>query len=210
MSPDLSLHPAPRLAWLLLLGGTLPAWGQTPDLARQATLPIDLNAESSEFDRRNNRLLFHRLTITQGTLVIQADAAEATRLDFDNSRWVFRGNVVIDNQGAKVWCDNAELVFAGHRLRSAVLTGEPARFEQQRPKNQRTEGRAGAMEYDVDAGLIRLAQEAWLSDGANEVSGERITYDLRREYVIADSGAGGQVRMKIQPPARDKKGETKP
>jgi lipopolysaccharide transport protein LptA len=191
------------LAGAVLLAGQ-PLWGQAPDLAQQTRLPIDLNAESSEFDRRNDRLLFRTLTISQGTLKIRADNAEATRLDFDNSRWIFRGNVIIDNQGAKIWCDQAELDFAGHQLRRARLTGEPARFEQQRPDDQRTEGHAGAMEYDVDRATIRLSSEAWISDGANEVTGERISYDLRREYVIADAGKGGEVRMKITPPRTDK------
>ena len=197
------------LAAALLLAG-LSSGAQVPDLSEQARLPIDLNAESSEFDRRNNRLVFRSLTISQGALNIRADNAEATRLDFDNSRWIFVGNVIIDNQGARVWCDRAELTFIGHQLRRALLTGEPARFEQQRPGREPTQGHAGAMEYDVDGGLLRLANQAWISDGANEVTGERISYDLRREYVIADAGKGGQVRMKINPPARKDKDGTQP
>ena len=179
--------------------------GQVPDLAAQSALPIDLDAASSEFDRRNNRLVFRSLHITQGTLSVTADVAEATRIDFENNRWIFKGNVVIENQGTTVNCDNAELVFLGHELRSATLTGAPARFRQPRVNGKLTEGRAGAMDYNVTAGTVRLSQNAWLSDGANEVTGERISYDLRREYVTADSEKGGQVRMKINPPARDKK-----
>ena len=198
------------IAGLLLLGIAPHGRAQMPDLAAQSTLPINLDAASSEFDRRNNRLVFQRLHITQGLLSITADVAEATRLDFENSRWVFRGNVVIDNEGTRAWCDNAELVFLGHQLRGATLHGAPARFEQQRPGAAPTEGRAGAMEYDVSASIIQLSQDAWVSDGANEVSGERISYDLRREYVTADAGGDGQIRMKINPPPRGKKTETAP
>lgn len=193
-----------------LLLAAMPSRGQAPDLAAQTRLPIDLNAESSEFDRRNNRLVFRSLTISQGALNVRADNAEATRLDFDNSRWIFQGNVIIDNQGARVWCDRAELTFVGHQLRRALLTGAPARFEQRRPGDAQTEGHAGEMEYDVAGGLIRLSSEAWLSDGANEVTGERISYDLRREYVIADGGKGGPVRMKINPPPRNQTGQDGP
>lgn len=181
------------------------AFAQAPSLAGQAQLPIDLQADSSEFDRRNNRLVFRKLTITQGAMNITADRADATRLDFDDSRWVFEGNVVIDNQGTRIWCDRAELVFGGHQLRRALLTGSPARFQQPRAQSAQTDGRAGAMEYDVGAALIRLSQDAWISDGANEVTGDRISYDLRREYVIADAAKGEQVRMKINPPPRKEK-----
>jgi lipopolysaccharide export system protein LptA len=182
-----------------------PARAQMPDLAAQKALPINLDAASSEFDRHNNRLVFQRLHITQGTLSITSDVAEATRLDFENSHWVFRGNVVIVNQGARAFCDDADMLFQGHQLRTATMRGSPARFEQKRPGAQQTEGHAGVMDYDVTAAIIRLSQNAWLSDGANEVSGDRIAYDLRREYVTADSGGSGKVRMKINPPPRDKK-----
>ena len=179
-------------------------------LAPQTDQPIDLDAASSEFDRRNNRLVFQRMRITQGTLKITADVAEATRLDFEDGRWIFKGNVVIENQGTRVFCDDADLLFLGHQLHSAKLTGAPARFEQQRPGAKPTEGHAGIIDYDVTAATIRLSRNAWLSDGANEVSGERIAYDLRREYVTADADGSGQIRMRINPPARDKKGGTTP
>ena len=196
---------APALLALALLTGIVTAQSPLPDLEAQKALPIDLEATSSEFDRRNNRLVFRTMHITQGTLDIRADLGEATRLDFENARWHFTGNVVIENQGATVWCDDAELVFLGHQLRSATLNGKPARFQQPRVGGKLTQGRAGTIDYNVTGGTVRLVTDAWLSDGANEVTGERISYDLRREYVTADSEKGGQVRMKINPPTRDDK-----
>ena len=56
------------------------------------------------------------------------------------------------------------------------------------------------MEYDADTGIIKMSDDAWLSDSANEVSGNRISYDLNRQFIIADSDDDGQVRMKIIPP----------
>jgi lipopolysaccharide export system protein LptA len=179
----------------------LPA--QEPDFRAERALPIELEAASSAFDRRNNRIVFEDVHIRQGTLTVTADGARVERIDFENNRWHFEGSVVIENQGARVFCKEAELYFRDHQLRSALLQGEPARFEQERRDNERTEGRAGMIDYEVTAGVIRLSGGAWLSDGANEVSGDRITYDLRREYVTANSEDGGQVRMKIRPPERE-------
>lgn len=197
--------------WLLgMLLAVAAARAQAPAFQPQADLPIDLDAASSEFDRRNNRLVFRRMQIAQGPLRITADVGEATRLDFENARWLFTGNVVIENEGARVFCDAAELTFLGHELRTAKLTGAPARFEQERPAAKRTEGRAATIDYDVRAATIRLAGDAWLSDGANEVSGERIAYDLRREYVTAEGAGTGQVRMRINPPQRDSKDAATP
>jgi lipopolysaccharide export system protein LptA len=200
---------------LLALAVTGPGHGADapvlPVIGPDAGLPIDLEAASSRFDGRARTLTFQNVRISQGTMTIRAERGEAARLDFENSRWRFDGSVVLDNQGARVECESAELQFVDHTLRSAVLHGDPVRLEQQRGNaTAPTRGSAKLMEYDVVAGTIRLTGDANLTDGANEVSGERIAYDLRREYVTADSGGGGQVRMKIQPPPRKPQGGTKP
>jgi lipopolysaccharide transport protein LptA len=199
-------------SWLggLLLGALLTARTLAapalplPDLDAQTRLPINLEAASSQFDGRNNQISFEDVRITQGPLAVRADNGSAARLDFENSRWRFTGAVVLDNQGARIECDDAELLFQGHELRSAVFRGTPVRFRQERPAAAPTEGRAGVIEYDVASASLRLSQQAWVSDGANEVSGESMAYDLARRYVTADAGdEGGAVRMKIRPPAED-------
>jgi lipopolysaccharide export system protein LptA len=185
---------------LLLLHGISHAQ-EVPDLELMKTLPINLDAASSEFDRKKNKLYFRDLTIKQGALKIVADEATATKLDFENARWEFSGSVVIENLGTTVRCDFAEILFREHRIRSAVMQGQPATFEQFKIDEERqTEGHANEMEYDADTGVIRMSDEAWVSDSANEVSGNRISYDLNRQYIIADADNDGQVRMKIIPP----------
>ena len=174
---------------------------QLPGVEQLKTLPIDLDADSSEFDRKNNKLLFRGLTISQGTLKIEADEATAERLDFENSRWEFSGNVRIKNVATTAYADYADIHFQEHQIRRAEMRGQPVRFSQQGiDKDTITEGHALTMDYDVSTGIISMSEEAWLSDGANEVSGNRISYDLLREYIIADADETGQVRMKIIPP----------
>ena len=188
-----------------------PAAPEVPDLELLKSLPIDLDADSSEFDRQRNRLVFHGLQIRQGALRIDADEATATRLDFENTHWEFSGNVRIENTGSTAWADRADILFQEHRIRSAEMTGAPVRFQQiSLTKDDTgaittTKGRANAMAYDVDAGVVSMTDDAWLSDGSNEVSGDRIAYDLNREIIIADADGSGQVRMKIIPPEGDVK-----
>ena len=166
-------------------------------------LPIDLDAAFSEFDRRNNRLIFRQLKIKQGALEIKADEATAEPADFENSLWIFTGNVSINNADTKTDCDRAELSFRGNRLRKAVLTGKPAHFSQAGTGgNSPTEGRAQLLEYDLDATTIQLITDAFLSDGKSEISGSRIAYDLQREVVTAGGAQGDQVRMRITPPQK--------
>lgn len=141
--------------------------------------------------------------MTQGDLRLQADEAIASPADFENSRWVFTGNVVMQSTDARVNAERAEISFGAQRLRVVVLTGAPARFEQRTAREGLpTAGRAGLMEYDLTTGVVLMSGAAWLSDGSNEISGARISYDLRNERVTADADESGQVRLRITPPER--------
>ncbi len=175
------------------------------------TLPIELDAAFSELDRRNNRLTFRQLSITQGSLTIKADEATADPADFENSVWIFSGNVSINNAGTQASSDRAELTFRANRLRKAALRGQPARFSQAGTGgNPPTEGQAELLDYDFDAATIQLTTNAVLRDGRNEISGSRIAYDLKREVVTAGGSPEGAVRMRITPQQRPSPPASKP
>lgn len=152
--------------------------------------------------------MFRGLRITQGPLSISADEASAKPADFENSTWTFAGNVVIRNGSTSATAEQAVMTFRQNELRQATLRGKPARFTQERPGGGApTEGRAENLDYNLAAGTIRMTTDAFLSDGTNEIAGNRIAYDLRREVVSAGEPGQGPVRMKIIP---KKDGDTSP
>lgn len=168
-------------------------------------LPISLDADSSDFDRKNKHLLFRGVRITQGGLGIEADRAEASQLDFENALWIFRGNVRIDLQTAFIESDEATLNFFDNRLSSAIIKGTPAEFEQQAAgESGPTKGRAGTMEYDFLTGTVKLSEEAWLRRGSDEITGNTLTYSIKDERMIASSdGTDNRVKIIITPAPRD-------
>ncbi len=196
----------PPVAVLLAIGllscTTLAAQAPELPLINEAdrALPIELDAAFSELDRRNDRLVFRDLRVVQGGLSITANEASASPADFSNSVWTFTGSVVIRNGATEARCERAELTFSNNELRKAVLSGNPARFVQSRGRGTTpTEGRGRTLEYDLRAGTIRMVNDAFLSDGSNEITGSLISYDLVREVVTAGSADGGDVRMRITP-----------
>ena len=68
------------LAAVSLLGAVTCARAQTGLPAGNSELPINLEAASSDFDYKNNTLLFKRVKITQGGLEVTAQQASATGL----------------------------------------------------------------------------------------------------------------------------------
>ncbi len=175
----------------------------------QASLrqPISLQAQSSQIDYGTNQLIFHKVTITQGTMSVSADLAHATGLNFDDSRWVFRGDVhIVVNQGDLRSAD-AEITFARKVLARAIVTGTPARFSQVDPKyGQLVQGHSARIDYDVGKGVVVLSGGAWLSDGRNEISGQTLKYDIAAQSVIAIAADQNsqRVRITITPPPSHK------
>ena len=173
--------------------------------AGNSQLPINLEAASSDFDYKNNTLLFKRVKITQGGLEVTAQQASATGLEFDNSEWRLQGDVQITVPGGKLQSNEARVMFRNNAIASASIKGTPAQFEQQlKERNQVARGRAGAIDYDVQAATVRLTGDAWLTDGQNEIRGRTLVYDIGRQRVQANPSEKdpGGVKITINPPKK--------
>ena len=168
---------------------------------------ISLDAQSSELDYKNNNLIFRKVRITQGEMSVAADQAQATGLDFENSRWVFRGNVKITMEQGQLASDEAEITFAKKLLSKAIVNGKPATFEQRIAKTGKlAQGHADTIDYDVAKGVVHLSKSAWLSDGDREILGESLKYNVLAQTIVAESAEQGsqRVRIVITPPAKPK------
>ncbi len=194
-----SFHNGARAALVAFLGVAAGGVAAAPH-ASQA--PINLEAASSDFDYRNNTLLFRRVKITQGTLTVEAQEARATGLEFVNSQWTLQGQVRITVPDGKLSSDSATVSFRDNQIVRAQIRGQPAVFEQRlEDRKQLAQGRAGAIEYDVRNGTVQLTGDAWLSNGQNEIRGNTLIYDIGRQRVAANPGETdpGGVRITINP-----------
>lgn len=192
----------------LLLGctGVTPAQELLP--AIRTDVPIVVNADSSEYDDQKRMLRFTGLKLEQGDLVVIADQAETAKLDFDDGLWLFEGNVKFMTQDATINGDWARLRFIAHQLVQANVRGEPANFSQQMPESDTLNtGEGRAIVYNFSKGTLELRRQAKFSDGANRISGDLITYDMRARKLSAGAGNSGQVKILIEPPSREEETE---
>ncbi len=200
------------LAGLLLAGsgGVAQALDAPPSAATPAKaaaapvlpgrqLPITVDAASSEVDYRTNMVVFSQVVISQGTMRVQADHAHASGLNFANSRWTFDGHVRIDAEPrGSLRSDLAVVEFRDNHIVRATATGKPAEFQQPRPESQQmARGHADEIVYDVNEGTVRLSNDAWLSDGVNEISGPLLVYNIRAQRVQAATQPGSDQRVHI-------------
>jgi lipopolysaccharide transport protein LptA len=176
---------------------------QTPAAAPRArTEPIVLDAQSADADLASNNVLFRKVKITQGDMAISADQGQGsqqkTRLDFDNSLWVFRGSVKISMADGQLNSDDAEISFVNQLLSKAVVNGKPATFQQRVQKTGKlAQGHADVINYDAGKGVIVLSKSAWLTDGQYEIRGESLKYNMVAQSIVADAADQGSQRVHI-------------
>lgn len=167
------------------------------------TAPISVDASSFQLDYgTNHHVILHDPVISQNDLRITAQRADATGLDFQNSRWVFSGDVHLSSEyRGKLDSDEAVVEFRDNQMQTAVATGNPAQFEQtDSATGVLARGHADNIQYAVAAGTIRLTKDAWLKYGDNnEVTAPELTYDIKGQRFVGAARPGQRVHLTIVP-----------
>ena len=178
---------------------------------RNSELPINVEAASTDFDYKNNSLVFKRVRITQGDMQVDAAEARATGLNFDNSEWQLTGDVRILVPDGSLSSNEATVTFRDNQILRAVIVGTPASFQQKlRQSQQVARGRASKITYDVKASTVQLNGDAWLTDGQNQIEGATLIYDIGQQRVAANPNATtpGGVKITINPKTTTKPATT--
>jgi lipopolysaccharide transport protein LptA len=179
----------------------LVAGAQANDLDMR--LPMDIDADNTTIDGKNSMIIFNGLRLTQGNVSIQADEGRATRMELEDSTWLFNGNVIIDVGAGRIESDSAELLFDEFRLKRAIVTGSPAVYDLRRPGTEEiTHAESGRLDYDVDKGVIEFSEQATITEGGNQISSTVLVYNIAEQRINADSSgeADDRVRITYTPP----------
>jgi len=192
-----------------LAAGLLGADASAAPVAATCANPeivIDLDDKSLNINYRDNSAVLHAVTIRQCDNSIEADEARSTGgIAFENSRWTFSGNVRIKASGGNMRSDKAVVEFRNNLISEAIITGAPAQFEQKRTDGNTSNGRANTIAYEAAGGKISLRDNAWLSDGCNEITGKQLVYNITQQRVEGQTRTNttqtgnGRIRITIQP-----------
>ncbi len=179
---------------------TLPGAHAAAAPPRQSIV-LDAQSADGSFDN----VVFRKVRITQGAMSIAADQGQGTRkadhLDFNDSLWVFRGNVKINVDQGQLLADDAQITFAKQQLSKAVANGSPASFEERAARaGKLARGNADTIDYDAGNGIVRLLKHAYLTDGQIEVRGETLKYNILSQTIVAEAVDQGSQRVHIVVP----------
>lgn len=137
---------------------------------------------------------------------------QADRVEMDNRSGVstYRGNVILDQGSLHMEADLLIVYRATAELDRIEAEGRPVRFRQ-RPEGATAdvEGEALRLEYRAAEDRLLLQGAAWVQQGGDRFSGERIQYDtvLSRVQASGQDNGSGRVHAIIQPRSE---GEKKP
>ena len=185
-----------RFLLTFLLAMLLPAMAAAQVI--DSRLPITVDADSTDYDGKNSLLLFRGLRVTQGSIGIEADEGQATKLDFEDAVWKFEGNVIIDVENGHIECDSADLEFDNNTLRLATIHGSPATFELKRPGTEEiTYAEAGMLKYDLTTGVVEFSENAVITEGGNQISSSFLVYNIAEQRINAQSSGDGDEKVKI-------------
>lgn len=205
--PACELSRVVSLTALCVLSAVASA--QTP--ARPSNVTWD--ADVLDLDFRSDTLeLSGNVQVREGDMSIEADAATATQVSSENSRWTFKNDVHIRTAQADLRSSTASASFVQGQIADARVEGSPAEFEQRgETPDRQVQGRAGVIVYDFAAGIVRLEEDVWFSNGKDEFRGDVVIYNVRDERVqINPGGQSGRVRGILRPGAARPEIETKP
>jgi lipopolysaccharide export system protein LptA len=199
-------------AAFLALGAFVCAQSASAATLSQCSGDIELEGDNLDGDLRKNFTELKNVVITGCDARIEAKLARFSKLDFEDSRWTFEGDVRIrmEAQQGSLSSDQAVVNFRDNQIQRVVITGKPAEFEQRRTDSgAMARGRAGQIVYELGAGTINLSDDAWLSDGNTEIQSPTLVYDVRKQQVQASSVRGGRgserVRLTINPASKNGK-----
>jgi len=131
----------------------------------------------------------------------------------DDNRKVstFEGNVVITQGTMRVTANKVTLSEKGS-FKYYVAQGAPVTFRQKRDNvDEWVEGFAERAEFDDQTDVLKLFNRARVKSGQNEITGDFISYDMRREVAEVTGGQSGKplpstpdqrVKVIILPPKK--------
>ena len=127
--------------------------------------------------------------------------ADKSEFDEKEGTQTLTGNVEITQGTMKITADSIAISLEQNALSKIQGTGSPITFEQENDAGELMRGEASEIIYDAIRGTLVLQGAAELSQPRQNLTSERITFDVRTQKVSAEGGGDtGRVSIRILPP----------
>ena len=149
------------------------------------------------------------LTVATPPLALTSDRNQPIRITadqmlVDERKGIshYQGDVYLKQGSLEIRSDELTVHIDAGKVEKIIVTGQPARLQQQPDERPTVYSSANRMEYDTGSGELLLIEDARVKQGANTFSGARIEYDTINSIVAArkdEEEDDGRVHAIIEP-----------
>jgi lipopolysaccharide export system protein LptA len=175
----------------------------------------------------NHRLAVLALAALAAALPVSAERADREKeivvgadkliADDANRTSTFEGAVVVTQGTMRMTASRVTVKEDADRHKFYVANGAPVTFRQKRDKvDEWVEGFAERAEFDDRNDVLKLYNRARVKSNQNEITGDFISYDMRREVAEVSGAPPGKtapadarVKVIILPPKKDAEADKK-
>lgn len=139
-----------------------------------------------------------KMVVNDKPITIDADNQQ---IDIEKNIITFSGNVQIVQDSLTIWADKVVITDMQDSTKQKITGyGNPVRYKQIMPKNNKVvTGHSSQVIYDVKESNIVLQGDAELIQQDNRIKSPIITYDVKKQRILAQPGNAGRVKSTIIP-----------
>ena len=162
-------------------------------------LPISLSSFANELTSQSiNSKEEHKMFADNKPITIDADNQ---KIDIENNTITFIGNVVIIQEGLTIKADKVVITDTQDKNKQKITAyGNPVNYKQILPeKNKIVTGHSSQVIYVVKQNNVILRGHAELFQQDNHIVSDLITYDVKKQQILANPGKNMRVKSTIIP-----------
>lgn len=126
---------------------------------------------------------------------IEADNAKIIEKE---GKSVYTGNVVLIQGETRMSADSVTVYSVDGKLTQITAKGKPVRYQDKgQSKDSNISGQANLLEYYTKENRILLLDNARLTQGRTQFSGNRIEYNTATDIVTAEVSKTGKERVQV-------------
>lgn len=155
--------------------------------------------------RPTNLMTLALLTLSANLYALPSDRDQPIHIEADHyvlnqkaGITTYTGNVVMDQGSIHIEADKIVIHSNEKKVSRVIATGAPARFQQQPAEDKAVVIASGnTLNYQVTQDKLSITDNAQVEQDGSLISGDKITYNILRAVVEANSQPNTKTRVKV-------------
>ncbi|WP_407331490.1 lipopolysaccharide transport periplasmic protein LptA [Enterovibrio sp. 27052020O] len=165
--------------------------------------------------KRNKFFAVIVMLLSSNAMALSTDAeqpiyidSDSQNLDMTSNTVIFTGNVYLRQGSIRLNADKVVVTRPSGQEGAEIIDayGKPATFEQTLDDGKKINGEALDLSYETAKSFLTMTKNAVLTqEGGNQVEGQKITYDIDKQLLVAESDSSSRVTTVLQPQSKQDK-----